>query len=50
MDEEELLTQGINAVSCTHVDFMIGTDDLCITGTTQEGCMVPVFENGRFVL
>lgn len=50
MDEGELLTQGINADSCTHVDFMIGTDDLCITGTTQEGCMVPVFENGRFVL
>ena len=50
MDEEVLLAQGINAVSSTHVDFMIGTDDLRITGTTQDGREVPVFEKGRFAL
>lgn len=50
MDEQALLEQGINAVSSTHVDFMIGTDDLRITGTTREGREIPVFENGRFAL
>ena len=50
MDEQELLAQGINAVSSTHVDFMIGTEDLCITGRTREGRELTVFENGRFAL
>ena len=50
MDEQALLAQGINAVSSTHVDFMIGTDDLRITGTTQDGRELPVFENGCFAL
>ena len=45
--EEELLNQGIN-MSKIHVDFMIGTKDLNITGITQEGKEITIFENGNF--
>ena len=45
---EEYARLGINAVRSTHVDFIIGTDDLRITGITQDGREVTVFENGRF--
>ena len=34
----------------THVDFMIGTSDLSIIGTTKDGREVPVFVNGSFAL
>ena len=47
MSEEELAERGVN-FSMTHVDFMIGTADLIITGTTHEGQEVPVFEDGNF--
>ena len=47
MDEAALLAHGVNQ-SITHVDFMIGTPDLSITGTTQDGKEVPVFVNGNF--
>ncbi|MDO4796906.1 MAG: aminopeptidase [Coriobacteriales bacterium] len=47
MSEEELLTHGVNQ-SHTHVDFMIGSDDLEITGITQSGEEVPVFVDGRW--
>ena len=33
-----------------HVDFMVGTEDLSIIGTTKDGREVTVFENGRFAL
>ena len=46
MDEAALLAHGVNQ-SITHVDFMIGTPDLSITGTTQDGTEVPVFVNGN---
>lgn len=48
MSEEELLERGINAKSGTHVDFMVGTADLSITGTTRAGEEVTIFENGNF--
>ena len=48
MSEEELLERGINAKSGTHVDFMVGTADLSITGTTRAGKEVTIFENGNF--
>ena len=38
---------GINS-SLTHEDFMIGTDDLSITGLTRSGEKIPVFRNGSF--
>ncbi len=47
MDEKELFLHGIN-VSKQHVDFMIGTDDLNIIGTTHDGKEVKIFENGKF--
>jgi len=47
MDEAELLARGANH-SITHVDFMVGTPDLSIVGTTHDGREVPVFVNGSF--
>lgn len=47
MSAEELLRHGVNN-SNTHCDFMIGTRDLKITGTTHDGREIAVFENGNF--
>ena len=47
MDEAALLARGVNQ-SITHVDFMIGTPDLSITGTTRDGREIPVFVDGNF--
>jgi aminopeptidase len=43
----ELKARGIND-SFVHVDFMVGTPDLSITGITGEGKEIPVFINGNF--
>lgn len=48
MSVDELIARGINAESSTHVDFMVGTEDLSIVGTTHDGRQVPIFENGNF--
>jgi aminopeptidase len=48
MSEEELEESGVNT-SMTHVDFMIGTDDLEIIGLTKEGEEVLVFSQGNFI-
>ena len=45
---EELLARGVND-SLIHVDFMIGTADLEITGTTESGEKVTIFKQGNFV-
>lgn len=47
MTEEELKAHGLNN-SITHVDFMVGTRDLSIVGTTHDGREIPVFVNGNF--
>ena len=47
MTEEELRERGVNT-SMTHVDFMIGSADLEITGITHDGREVAVFRNGNF--
>ncbi len=47
MTEEEQKAAGLNQ-SITHVDFMVGTADLSIVGTTHDGKEVPVFVNGNF--
>ena len=47
MSKEELKAAGLND-SITHVDFMVGTPDLSITGITWEEEEVPVFVNGNF--
>ena len=44
---QECYEKGINE-SMIHVDFMIGTRDLSITGVTRDGSRVPVFENGTW--
>ena len=47
MDSVTLLQHGVND-SLVHEDFMIGTADLSIVGTTQEGEEVEIFINGNF--
>ncbi len=47
MDEEGQKAAGLNQ-SNNHVDFMVGTRDLSIIGTTHDGKEVVVFENGNF--
>lgn len=45
--EKELHDMGVND-SVIHVDFMIGTSDLCITGYDAEGKAYMIFENGEW--
>ncbi len=45
--KKELEALGVND-SLVHVDFMIGTKDLEIIGTTAAGKEIPVFKNGDF--
>ena len=47
MDKDQLLEKGANQ-SLSHVDFMVGTQDLSITALTHDGKEVPIFEQGRF--
>ena len=47
LSEEELLAHGINQ-SATHVDFMIGADDLDIVGIKPDGTEVQVFAHGQW--
>ena len=47
MTREELKARGANT-SMTHVDFMVGSEDLEITGITHDGREIPVFVNGNF--
>ena len=47
MDEEGLRAHNVN-LSATHVDFMIGTADLSITGILPDGTEVPVFREGNW--
>ena len=49
MSKEQLKEKGLND-SITHVDFMIGTEDLSIVGTTHDGREIPVFVEGNFAL
>lgn len=47
LTKEQLESLGVNE-SYTHVDFMIGSRDLEITGITADGTEVAVFRNGNF--
>ena len=47
MDGEHQKAAGLNQ-SLTHVDFMVGTRDLSIVGTTHDGKEIPVFTEGNF--
>lgn len=44
---EVFISRGMND-SLTHEDFMVGTSDLSIIGTTHSGDKITVFENGSF--
>ena len=44
---EECINKGVND-SIIHVDFMIGTDDLEITGIDAEGKKITIFKNGTW--
>jgi aminopeptidase len=48
MTPGELLDAGVND-SLVHEDFMIGSEDLSITGVEADGTETPVFVNGNFV-
>ena len=47
LSKDELLAKGANQ-SLIHVDFMIGTSDLSITGINKDGTEIKIFENGNF--
>lgn len=47
MNEEELDQHGVND-SLSHVDFMIGSDQLDIDGVFADGTTEPVFRNGTW--
>ena len=47
MTKDERLKLGLND-SITHEDFMVGSPDLTILGTTHSGQEIPVFTNGNF--
>ena len=49
MTKEQLKEKGLND-SIAHVDFMIGTHDLQIIGTTCDGREIPVFVDGNFAI
>ena len=47
VDKDGLLAMGVNQ-SSTHVDFMIGSDDLNIWGVNADGAETPVFVGGQW--
>ncbi len=47
LSKDDLLARGVNQ-SSTHVDFMIGADDLNVFGVCADGSEVPVFVNGQW--
>lgn len=49
MTREELMKLGLNH-STVHTDFMIGTSDLQIVGTTFEGEEIVIFKDGNFAM
>ncbi len=46
---EDFEKLGVNN-SMIHVDFMIGSKDMSITGVTKDGKRVPIFENGNWAI
>ena len=47
MTSEQLQASGLNT-SITHVDFMMGSKELNITGITHDGTEEPVFIDGNW--
>jgi len=49
MSSEELLAKGLNH-SLTHVDFMIGSEQMNIEGITKDDQKEPIFRNGNWAI
>lgn len=49
LSEEELRERGGNT-SMIHVDFMVGTSDLSVVGTTADGEEVQIFKDGNWAI
>lgn len=49
LSDKDFEEMGLND-SMSHVDFMIGSEDMEITGYTYDGEAVKIFENGNFVI
>lgn len=47
MSSEDLLKHGLNQ-SITHVDFMVGSDQMDIDGVLADGTREPIFRNGNW--
>jgi aminopeptidase len=47
MSKDELSAAGANS-SFAHVDFMVGSADMCIVGTKKDGTKVQIFKDGNF--
>ena len=47
MTDDEIHAKGVND-SLIHVDFMIGSDDLCITGIRADGSTEAIFTDGTW--
>ena len=47
MSQEELAENGLNS-SITHVDFMIGSDQMDIDGILEDGTKEPIFRGGNW--
>jgi aminopeptidase len=48
IDKEVLYSEHHLNKCDSHVDFMVGTKDMNITGITEEGKEIPIFINGNF--
>jgi aminopeptidase len=48
MSRDELAAMGVNQAE-THVDFMVGTPTMDVTGITADGRHIPIMRTGRFV-
>ncbi|WDL98240.1 aminopeptidase [Alicyclobacillus sp. ALC3] len=49
MSPDQLQAKGANQ-SLTHVDFMMGSADMDIDGTTPDGRVIPIFRQGNWAL
>lgn len=49
LTHEEVLAYGVND-SMIHVDFMVGTKDLSITGIDKNGKEIPIFVDGNWAI
>ncbi len=49
MSDEEIKEKGVND-SIIHVDFMVGSKELNITGYTRDGKKIQIFKNGNWAI